>query len=330
VIGVFKQKNPGNIVMLFILGILVKLPLFFGKHPVILREHDGVLYKWIVDFIHPFVQAFPLAPAFIAFFLLFLQAHLLNRFITTNRLMSRANSLPGMAYMLISSLLPELNYLSAPLIASGLYLYIFIILFRSYNQKITLGDLFNCGLIIGVASFIFVPSIIFITFILFALIILRPFKLNEWVLMILGVTTPYYLYFAYLFLNDKTSFFKHIIEMPRFGIIQMSHAGWISGGIFLILLPLLAGIYYAQALSGRNMIHVRKAWQLFGIYILMSLLSVLFYSGSGNENWVLILLPVAAFHGYGYFNAEWKLYPYISFWLSIAFIAALQLFGNMW
>ena len=57
------------------------------------------------------------------------------------------------------------------------------------------------GLALGISGFLFFPSITFIIWILLALMIMRPFRLNEWLLCLLGITTPFYFYAIYLFLT---------------------------------------------------------------------------------------------------------------------------------
>ena len=114
-IGLFKQKSPGNLIILLIFGLLIKLPLFLYPKDVRVQEYDGALYRW-------FIQSLPVNNAFmvnlLAFGLLYLQALLITYLANEYRMMSRQNYLPGMAYLLITSLLPEWSYLSAPLVTA--------------------------------------------------------------------------------------------------------------------------------------------------------------------------------------------------------------------
>ena len=321
--GVFRQKNPGNILILFVLGVLLKLPAIFSGAAAIARPHDGILYKKLIGFLNPFAAVFTFTYPVLAFLLLFLQAFLLTNFINTQRLMSRANFLPGMALMLISSFLPEFNYFSAPLIAALLMVYIFTQILKAHTYKFSKEYIYNCGLLLGLSTLFFFPSILFIVWVFMALAMLRPFKLNEWLLLLLGLLTPYYFYGIYLFLSDNWNW-NNLYPGIVISINKMVHPDWLAGAFFLVLAPLLAGIYYVQQHSSRMLIHIRKSWLIFGLYILTGIGVSFFNTGAGLENLVLILAPVAAFHGYGYFNAEWKPFASICFWLSVAFIIAHQ------
>ena len=193
-IGIFKQKTPANIFLLLVFGVLIKLPMFLHAHIPVIRDSNGVLYKGLLQLLDPVGRSKLLLYPVLAFALLFLQAIILNRFINTQRMMNKPTYFPGMAYMLITSLLPEWNYFSAPLIVNTILLFVLSGLFKTYNQPNAKGAIFNIGLALGIASFLFFPTITFIAWILLALAVMRPFKINEWIICIVGITTPFYFF----------------------------------------------------------------------------------------------------------------------------------------
>src|ERR1700730_8223711 len=148
-------------------------------HAIAPRPGDGILYKAILTFVEPAAKSFPPVYSFLAFGLLFLQAIILTRFINTQRMLTHSSYLPGMAYLLITSLFPEWNYFSAPLIVNTLLLFILSGLFKTHSQQNAKGTIFNIGFGLGIASFIFFPSLTFIIWILLALMVMRPFRINE-------------------------------------------------------------------------------------------------------------------------------------------------------
>ena len=324
--GVFSQKNPGNIMLLFMLGILVKVPAFFPDKGFILKDSDGVLYTGMVTFLGNASNGSPFFFAVVAFALNLAIAFILNNFINAERLMNRSNFLTGMAYMLLTSLLPSFNLLSSNLVAAVLLLTAFTMLYKSYNVK---NNIFNAALLIGLASLFYFPAIFFTICAFLALAILRPFRFAEWIVLLLGLMTPYYFYAAYLFLTDQfyiPAYFYHLTFLIR----QVKYSLWHAGALFLLLAPLLAGIYYMQANLAKMLFHVRKGWHLFIWYLVISMAIALFDIEKTSENIVLTLAPVAAFHGYGHLNAELKLYPKIAFWLTVIFIVSSQLYSNLW
>ncbi len=181
-IGIFKTKNPLNILLLLVFAVLIKLPLFLEPKVVVAHKDDGIFFRWILNFLQPTGQANPAIYAFLALLLLFTQAVMIIRFMNAQRMMNKATYFPGMAYLLITSLFPEWNYFSAPLIVNTILLFVLSGLFNSYNQSNAKGSIFNIGLALGISTFIFFPAITFIVWILFSLVIMRPFRLNEWIL----------------------------------------------------------------------------------------------------------------------------------------------------
>jgi hypothetical protein len=184
VIGLFKQKSPGNVVVLLIFGLLLKLPLFLYPKNSVVTDNDGPLYQSLVASLPP-DNAF--LSSFIAFGLLYLQALLVTYLANEYRMLPRQNYLPGMAYLIITSLLPEWSYLSAPLVTATLIIWILIKLFRLYNTANARAQIFNIGLLSGIGSYIYFPSVCFIVCILLGLMILKPFKFNEIILFLLFV-----------------------------------------------------------------------------------------------------------------------------------------------
>jgi hypothetical protein len=329
VIGIFKQKTPANIISLLVFGILLKLPMFLHAHVTNSRPEDGLLFKVILKFIEPGGRSFPSLYPVLAFGLLFLQAIMLTHFINNQRMMSHPGYLPGMAYMLITSLFPEWNYFSAPLIINTILLFVLSGLFRTHNQQNARGTIFNIGLALGIASFLFFPSLTFIIWILLALMVMRPFRLNEWLICMVGITTPVYFYAIYLFITGHWSW-DQVWPYFSFSLLSVKQSAWLAGSAFLLVVPFLAGGYYVQDSLRRMLIQVRKGWSLLLLFLLGAIL-VPFVSNSNTfENWVMAAIPFAAFHACTYLYSTLRIFPLLLFWLTVTFIIAYQYYGPGW
>lgn len=328
-IGIFKQKSPANILLLLVFGLLIKLPMFMHPHIVGWKEEDGVLFKAIVKFIQPTGRSYPVVFPVIAFIVLFLQAILLNRIINNQRMMNRPTYFGGMAYMLVTSLLPEWNYFSAPLIINLILLFLLSALFRIYNQENAKGTIFNMGVALGLASFIFFPSVAFFIWILLALMVMRPFRLNEWLLCIVGITTPFYFYAVYLFITNQWSW-QHLWPHFSVSLPSVKQSAWRAGSVFFLLVPFLMGGFYVQDGLRKMLIQVRKGWSLLLLYLLVAFF-VPFINNSNNfENWVMMAVPFASFHAFTYLYSPLRIFPLLLFWFTVAFILSYQYAGPGW
>lgn len=328
-IGLFKQKNAVNIFILLVFAVFIKLPMFLHPHAVIVKPGDSILYKASIDLISPFSKNNPVIYPVLAFVFLFVQAIMLTRFMNVQRMIHQQSYLPGMAYLLITSLLPEWNYFSAPLMVNTVLLFVLSALFKTYNQPDVKGPVFNIGLALGIVSFLFFPAVSFLIWILFALAVMRPFRLNEWLLCILGFTTPFYFYAIYLFITDQWSS-EALLPYFSIGMPSVRQSIWLAGGAFLIVLPFLAGGYLVQDSLRRMLIQVRKGWSLLLLFLLGAFFIPFVNSGDNFENWVLTAIPFAAFHASTYMYSSFRIFPMAIFWLSVVFVLAWQYYGPGW
>jgi hypothetical protein len=303
--------------------------MFIKPHAAVLRPADGILFEGIINLFASTARSNPIFYPLLTFALLFFQAIILNRFINTQRMMNKPTYLAGLAYLLITSLLPEWNYFSAPLLCNTILLFILSALFGIYNKPNVRGTIFNIGLALGIAGFLFISSLTFIIWILLALAVMRPFRLNEWLICVLGITTPFYFYAIYTVLNGGLSW-QEFVPQITLGFPSLKQSAWLSGSVFLIMVPFLSGGYYVQENLRRMLINVRKGWSLLLLYLLAALLLPFVNSSDTFENWIMAMVPMAAFHGYTYLHSKWRVFPLILVWITVAFILGYQYYGPGW
>ncbi len=298
-------------------------------HITAIQPKDGILFHGILNFLQPTGRENPIIYPVLAFMLLFTQAIALTRLINDYRMVNRPNYLPGMAYLLITSFFAEWNYFSAPLLINTLLIFILGWLFKIYNHPKAKGIVFNIGLAIGICSLIFFPSVTFVIWVLFALMVMRPFRLNEWLLCLLGVTSPYYFYAVYLFLSNQWRLEK-ILPYLTLQVPSLQQSIWLAASALLLMIPFLAGGYFIQDNLRRMLIQVRKGWSLILLYLLVAIFVPFVNTSNTFENWVLAAVPFAAFHACAYFYPSKKLFPLILFWISVAFVLFYQYSGPGW
>ena len=298
-------------------------------HVTTIQSKDGILFYGILKFIESAGTRNPILYPILAFILLFTQAITLTRLINNYRMIIRTNYLPGMAYLLITSFFAEWNYFSAPLLVNTLLIFILGWLFKMYNHPRAKAIIFNVGLLTGFCSLIFFPSVTFIVWILFALMIMRPFRINEWLLCLLGLTSPYYFYGVYIFFTDQwhlNKFLPHLtISVP-----SLQQSIWLAASALLLMIPFLAGGYFVQESLRRMLIQIRKAWSILLIYLLVAIFVPFVNTTNTFENWVMAAVPFASFHACTYFYPPKKLFPLILFWISVCFVLAYQYYGPGW
>ena len=298
-------------------------------HMPIVQPKDGILFHGILSFLGPTWHKNPVLYSILAFILLFTQAITLTRHINNYRMMNRSNYLPGVAYMLITSFFAEWNYFSSPLLINTLLIFVLGWLFKIYNHPRGKGIVFNVGLTIGVSSFIFFPSVTFVIWVLFALMVMRPFSINEWLLCLLGVTSPYYFYAVYLFLTNQWHISK-ILPYLSVSLPSLQQSIWLAVSSLLLMVPFLTGGYFIQDNLRRMLIQVRKGWSILLVYLLVAIFVPFVNTSNTFENWVMAAVPFSAFHACTYFYPPRKIFPLILFWTSVAFVIVYQYYGPRW
>ena len=329
-IGLFKQQTPANILFVFVLGVLIKLPLIWHSDNPHVDEQAAILYKEIISLLNSLNSRSRLLYPVLTYLLLFTQAMQLNKLMNNYRLMQRSTFLPAASYLIITSLMPGWNVFSDSLIVNSFVLWVFAGLFKLYNQQNVKADIFNIVLAIGISSFIFFPSIILFGWLIFALMVMRTVKINEWLICLLGVTAPFYFYAAWLFFSDAWNWNK-LFTPFHISVPVPEQSLWLAASSFLLIVPFLTGGYFVQENLRKMLIQVRKNWSLLLIFLLFALfIPFLNNDSSGLENWILIAVPFAAFHACTYLYPPKRWFPVVIFWLSVLFILAYQYRGPGW
>lgn len=328
-IVLFKQKSPANLIVLLIFGLLIKMPLFLYPKAIEARPQDGLLYKLFVSFFTTPGKSNALVCSVIAFALVYLQALLINYVVNEQKMTNRQTFLPAMSYLLITSLVPEWNYLSAALLTNTFILWAFIKSFRLYNTEAASGLIFNIGLLLGISSFFYFPSITFLICILLALLILRSFRVNQFILLLLGITTPFYFYIVYLFLNDQLVI-ANILPPFHLQLPVIENNIWIAASIVLLGIPFLMGGYFIQTHLRKMLIQARKNWSILLLYLFLSLFIPFINSIDSLQNWILVTPPFAAFHSCAYLYPKRNAVALLLFSITVFFILFLQYGIFLW
>jgi hypothetical protein len=320
-IGVFARKNPSNIFLLVIYGLLLRLRFFAAPATPLTNESDGRLYREAIGFLKGFGDNAPFIYPLLAFLLHLLQAIYITNTINGQRLVNRPNYLPGMCYMLLGSFFPSWNMLSSALIASTLLVMVYHRLNRLQTSDSPKIVLFNCGLLLGVANFVYSYAFIFIALIFIALIIYRTFRPNEYLVSLLGFFTPYYLFIAWQYLRDQLNVKEFLLkaawQSPRF-----EHYNWQLAAICTVAVLILGGIYVIMQQSTKMLVQARNAWSALFCYLLLAL-PLPFLNGH-TAHWALALTPVAAFAGAFFTWLPGKHFKAILHWLLLALAVGLN------
>ena len=314
--GVFKANNPYNNFLLFVYGILLKLPIFFSPQLPQPKTMDGILYKGSLKLFAPIADGVPIIYSFITFALLFIQALSINNLVNSQRMHQKTNYLTGMSYLLITSLFTEWQTLSAPLIVNSILIWVLSKLCTLHNSPRARETIFNIGFATSVATFFYFPSIAFVLLIMVGLTIARPFKLPEWLMGLVGIAAPFYFFASWLFLTDRWANYQYpgiAVTLPRFYETQ-----WAYAAIILVLATVVIGGFFIQDNLRRQVVHTRKSWYLLYLYLLGAVLVPFLNATQSFSYWVLAAVPVSAIAASAFLYPDKKWFPLTVHWSMVA------------
>jgi hypothetical protein len=324
VTGRFKINNPSNNILLLLYGFLLKLPLFLNPRMPMLQSSDGPLYSSWIIWMQRIFFGFPVVFNLILFLLLYIQAISFNKAVNDQRMMQKPNYLTGMAYLLITSMYSEWFALSAAVICSTLLIWIWSKLCTLHNNHSAKTTIYNIGLVIGIASFLYYPAIIFVLLFMMGIAITRPFRLNEWLIGLLGIGTTFYFYAAWIFLSGQWNSF--LFTPVSFSTPVFFETKWALAAILLVMLTLVLGFYFIQNNMRRQVVQTRKSWQLIYLYLLAAAFIPFINATNSFTSWILVAVPASLIAASAFFYPDKKWFPSVIHWGMVAICIAVSYF----
>lgn len=314
-VALFKDRSPATIFWLFILSIVVHSHFFVDYPVVYTKEGDGLLSTFLKNYISV------LSPAIVVFIyhgIVLLQALRLNFLFTGQRMYTKVNYLPAMVYILLTGVFTEWSSLSPALINNFLVIWLFAKAIHLYNASEPKTLIFNIGLLVGSSILLYHPSAMLFLFALFAVMVLRPFIITEWLVLLMAAICPYYFLAAYLYLTD--SFGSIRFYLPHWGlnvpVVHVSVTFFVTIGVLIAIL--LTGLFYSQHENRKLVIQIRKNWTVLLSMVFILLPLPFINEHAGIESLLLWIVPVSPFIARGFLAPKTNTLPGLMFWALLA------------
>ena len=180
-------------------------------------------------------------------------------------------------------------------------------------------------MIAGLAVLCYHPMAILVGVVLFALAVVRPFRLAEWLILLMGISLPYYFVLSALFLTDRLSEFQSMVPDFYLGIPQGASGAVFLRGVIGLGVLLLCGLFFWQVSINRMVIQIRKNWGVMMVMLLTLLPVPFIFELGGLESGILCLIPISAFVANAFSNPRNLSFP------NLLFIATVIIIGlNNW
>jgi len=317
VVFLFKDKSDINLIFLLLLSVALHFHVWVHPPQIIANESDGLLSYFLLHYIK---NLSPLVLILIFHTIILSQAIRLNILLSNFKMFQQISYVPAFTYIILTAMFPYWDVISAGLIANSFVIWILVKLLRLYDQNQPKSLEFNIGLIVGLSIILYEPIAILIPVVLFALIIIRPFKLAEWLVLIMGVLLPFYFIFTYVFLTSNTAEFRHFLPkldwknplvQPSFNVIV---------ALIVMGVQLIAGFFYWNEQQSRFIIQVRKYWGVIFLLLMLTFFQPILFSVQALYASAIVIAPLACFISFAYATPKRLFIPNLLFWAGVGVI----------
>jgi len=317
VVFLFRDRSDINIIFLVLLSLALHFHVWMHPPLVIANESDGLIAYLLLHFIQPL----PSIALIVLFQLIILsQAIRLNILLSKFKMFQQISYLPAFTYLILTALFPYWDVISSGLVANSLVLWILVKLLRLYDQSQPKTLEFNIGLIVGVSILLYEPIAILIPVVLFALILIRSFKISEWLVLIMGILLPFYFIFTYVFLSGSLSDFRHFLPKLDWKNPLVKTEWNVILALLVMGIQLIVGILYWQQEQVRFIIQVRKYWGVLLLVLILTLFQPIIFSVQALYASAIVITPLACFISFCYASPKRLFIPNLLFWSAMAVI----------
>ena len=315
-IAIFREKSAVSVFWLIAISIVIHGHFIVAPPQIVVSSNDALMNKLLSPlYTLPALGLFLLYHAIVV-----VQALRISAVLNNLRMFPKVYFIPALCYLLLTSLYPVWNNITPALLTNFIIIWLFALLARLYSSPQSKPLIFNIGLLIGTIGYVYSPSLFLLPVCFIAVTLLRAFRFNEWMILLLGILTPAYLLASVLFLNDNLPAFTkalphfhlHLINIQKQTPLLIAIA---AGGLLIVW-----GIAAWQSNTGKMIIQIRRCWSVLFVMFLFSI--PLLFGLKGEDTTVLLLsmMPAAALssNAFVYSKNEWL--QTIVFWLLIAVV----------
>ena len=316
----FRSTQLANLVSVPVIILLFWFPVFF--HTVSIKD-SNTLPLWDV-----ICSLLITLPSWVNFILLLAlvsgQAIYLNLMLNKHVVLYRSSFIPALIFGLFVSIAPSMMQLHPVFLVNLLIIYLLDRIFSVFKDEILISRLVDCGLFAGIASLIYFPAIVVLPFFIMTTSLLRPFKIKEWLIIIIAFCVPCFLVSTYFFwthtlLEFWKSYFNHFNEIRLIPLINKTTPGIVLA-IFIFLLLVISLLKLAINFR-KNVIRTRNFQRIFIFYLIFGIVWLLFAGGFNVVHLAFLAVPASVFCAYLFLVAKKKIWLYeIALWSLIGLI----------
>ncbi len=314
----FGSNRQGVVILLLLPSIALGVCSYLFS-----AQLDSLLAGPLYDVAVAPLKDFPIAGIAINIFAILAGALLINIIFNRHEFANRENYFPALVYFLFCAADLSNLYLN-PIVFANLFVLLGLRrLLATYRISSPTFMLYDSGLFIALAIFIFPPTIVLLPLVWVGLLRLRSFSIREWLLPTAGFFTPVvYAWAAYWWFGSKPNMLE-FFEFDWSFFNNNPNKG--SGYAFYVVTAIVTMLGFGQFIAdmGISTVHRKNSKAVFMWYAVLSLFVFAYAAGlSANEHKLYLLFApaVAIFMGVFFSGARrpWLLQLIMYLWLLLA------------
>lgn len=316
------RSNQFYILPLLLIVTLLFRAVGFVYIPETPIYHSGILS----DFVYQYIGSVGMAPQILALVLVFVQAWLTNAITNEYQLLPETTWYPAMFFLILSSFAPEMQTLSPILMGNTFFMIAIVETFRSYKNLQTADTIFNIGFWVAIASMFYASYWVFLIWGLLGITLLRNFKLEETLILIIGFFVPYFLVCVFFFWTDGLGFFLKKEVWGHFGFFNFNLE--LTWQHFVIIsfwsIALANAALNATSFYDKTSIQAQRSIQLLFWAIGLVTLSIFTQSKIDINHLLLFLVPLSVFTASTFLQVRKRMYAEFAFIVCVFVLFVFQ------
>ncbi len=301
VLQIFRTNQP-----LVLLLVILMAAVLRASGLLLPSQPDYQAGYFLSEFVFDLIGTNNILAWSLALLLVVFQSVYINAFMNNYRMMREINYMPGAIYAVLVSSIPDFIYLSPVLMAQTFVIIAAEQIFNIYRKPDASKSIYNIGFWLGVAGLFYYPAVFLFLGGFIGLSTMRAFRLNEYVIMIVGFCTPVYLgmvaYFVitgHLYTLDPEGIRG---QFAIFGFLDLSAGRWIQLTGFVIYI--FWALFSMQIHFSKNNISVQKILNVCMWFLLLIVFTFIYKPGYGFEHLLFLGMPLVVLITYSFLSMQ--------------------------
>jgi hypothetical protein len=289
VISFFKSQQPATILAFLLFFCFIKIPFFLLGNTIPIAKIDNFWSTVGIIVNNHFLINFLLAQI-----CLLIQAIWFNYLFHKADYNEHSTMIPALYFTLITSLIPQFNQFSIYIIIGFILLAIFQTLLTITTKDSAKADSFNLGILGGILVIVNAHFLFFLPFLFLMLYSVKPFRINEYLMLLFGIFSPFYFAISISYLLDYginvQQFLITSVSIFKFERDILNSIVFITTAFFVLMsFVSLRGIMYSTGFKRRKNVNML-------IFFFIGMVITILFSNDADETVLSFLfIPISVF-----------------------------------